>query len=519
MRSFLFSKVAVPFHLAFLFAYLLCVQFSAKDIGPYLPLAFLAFGLIEVSLLFPSAFRGEQVGDARFRVKASLKRDPVFLFCVAGFLFMVFQTLNGPRSLVYNALAGAWEFSPARIRDFPAGLNQILSVQGAFWVLLVGATVAAIRSMGKKARAHLLRYVAYVAGAAALYGLVRRAVPDLPPAGAEFAAFPSRETAGAFFLGAFCLSAGIYIADLGDPESSKWDLRLLLASTLLTFFATVFSLSILAACTLVAAALLLLVYGTVYGHTRVKGATRLRLFIGSVILAGLCAFLHIVAYPQNPVHSMIDKVVSLEWRTEAEKAERETLESVAWRMFKANKAGGVGTWGYSLPTNFGLYVSRKEWKTLTNRDGRYSSCGKDGPMIFAEYGVVGAFLVLMPFVLLVLFSLRRLLIALFPKMTKPEDSTTSTENERTPFQEVVPPVAFASAIAAAGIWFLSFNSAVFRHPAVLVLWTTALVVLHSSLPKPAPVVSRNEIPVSSRSRGLFSRFFHKKAAKPQDAHS
>lgn len=520
MRSFLFSKVAVPFHLAFLLAYLLCVQFSARGIGPYLPLAFLAFGLMEVALLFPSALRGEQAADARLRARMSLKRDPVFLFCVAGFLFMVLQTLNGPRTLVFNALAKVWEFSPARVRDFPACLNQLLSIQGAFWALLVGATVAAVRSMGKNARAHLLRYIAYVAGAAALYGLVRRALPSLPPAGAEFLAFPTRETAGAFFLGAFCLSAGIYTADLADPEASKWNLRFLLSATLLTFFAAVFSLSVLAACATVVAAVLLLGYGIVYGHSRVKGATRLRLFIGAIVLAGLCAFLHVVAYPKNPVHAMIDKVASLEWRSEAEVAERETLEAVAWRMFKANKPGGVGTWGYSLPTNFGLYVSRPEWKTLSNRDGRYSTCGKDGLTFLAEYGAVGTFLVFMPFVLLAFFSLCRLVIALFPKTTKPVDSTTSTENERTPFQEIVPPAAFASALAAGGIWFLSFNVSVLHHPAVLTLWTAALLVLHASLPKPTPRAERDDLSSAGRKRGgLLSRIFHKKASKPLESHS
>jgi hypothetical protein len=134
-------------------------------------------------------------------------------------------------------------------------------------------------------------------------------------------------------------------------------------------------------------------------------------------------------------------------------------------------------------------------------------------MIFAEYGAVGAFLVCMPYVLLVLFSLYRLFVALFPKRTKPVDSSSSSENERTPFQEVVPPAAFASAIAAAGIWSLSFQVSVFRHPAVLVLWTISLVVLHASLPKPLSPSGGEESSGRRQRKGWFSLLFRKKTAK------
>ena len=119
MRSFLPSRAVIPLHLAFIASYLAWVQTGPDAIGAYLPIAFLAVGLFEVTLLFPAARCGEDIDEARQRVRRDVFRDPILAFGVIGFLFLVFQTLNGPREIVFDVANGAWDFSTARIRDFP----------------------------------------------------------------------------------------------------------------------------------------------------------------------------------------------------------------------------------------------------------------------------------------------------------------------------------------------------------------------------------------------------------------
>ena len=488
MRSFLLSKVAIPLHLAFIACYLACVQIRPDGILEYLPLAWFAAGLIEITLLFPSAKSGEEVYDARRRVFTSVRKDPVLILGIVGFLFILFQTLNGPRTISYNSFTSAWEFAEARIRDFPACIDQLLSVQGLFWNILTISAMLAIRNgIGKKGRLLVLKFLVAVSAGLSIYGLATYA-PMSPEAGPQpFATFPDPVTAGVYFFIHFCLSCSLFATEMGEAaekHSGKWIPRLLLLAAVLNFVGTLYSLSCICIAAAVAALLILFVYSAVYLHRRIEPAKKVRMTAVGFILLAVMAYMHFIAYPANRIHERTDKITSGQWVTEEQTAEKQTLTAVAARMFRKNMVHGVGTWGYAIPECFGMYIEDSEWDNLPASEDAPLTCHNDSLQFLAEYGIVGFAILVSPFLLLIFTSLYRLGYEFRPKSKKMEDSTTSSEHETRPFTDRITPNVLALIFAVTVPLVISFKFSIFRYPLIMLTWTVCLSVLSTLLPKP-----------------------------------
>ena len=467
MRSFLLSKVAIPLHLAFIAGYLACVRLGPDSVLEYLPLAWFAAGLIEITLLFPSARKGEEVYDARRRVRISILKDPIFLTGAVAFLFLLLQTLNGPRVLVYDRAAGAWVFSPARIRDFPACVNQLASVQGLFWNILVIPAVLVVRDgLGKRGRLLTLKLFVMVSALVSLYGLI---VYDPRAVAPNFANFPDAITAGVYFFMHFCVACALYTTEVGMEIRDRFQCYALFAACLLTLAGALYSLSCLTIALAAGALVIVGIYCMVYLSRRLSTAEKMRMTATGLILIGLVAFLHVVGYPQNRIHGCTEKILSGAWTTPEEQADREVRENVAGRMFRANIIHGVGTWGYADANCFGKYTRDDEWTSLEDPNSTPPLCGNDSLQALAEYGIVGFLLVVAPFLILFVESLVRLFGEFRPKGHKTSDSSSS-ENESHPFTDRITPVALAILIAVGATFAVSFRFSVFRQPLNLLSW-------------------------------------------------
>ncbi len=483
MRSFLLSKVAIPLHLAFIACYLACVRISPGSVLEYLPLAWFAAGLIEITLLFPTARKGEEVYDARRRVWISILKDPVFHVGVVGFLFLLLQTLNGPRVLFFNRQTGAWEYAAARIRDFPSCVNQLASVQALFWNILAIPAVLVVRNgLGKKGRLLLLKYLVLVAAMVALYGLVIYNPKASGPR--PFANFPDSISAGIYFFMHFCVACALYTNEVGMEIRDKLQCHALFASCLLTLAGALYSLSCLTIAISVGALVLVGIYCMVYLAGRLTTAEKMRMTATGLILIGLVAFLHVVGYPQNRIHDCTAKILSGEWTTPEEQAEREVRVAVAGRMFRANVIHGVGTWGYADANCFGKYTKDEEWDVLQSSEETPALCGNDSLQSLAEYGVVGFLIVAAPFLILLFTSLSRLAVEFKPKGRKSTDSTSSSEHEARPFTDRISPLAFALLIAVGTTFAVSFHFSVFRQPLILFSWSIFFAVFPTLIRKP-----------------------------------
>ena len=484
MRSFLLSKVAIPLHLAFIACYLACVRIGPDSILEYLPLAWFAAGLIEIALLFPSARKGEEVYDARRRVRVSILKDPVFLTGVVAFLFLLLQTLNGPRVLVYSRASGSWVFSAARIRDFPACVNQLASVQGLFWNILIIPAVLVVRNaLGRKGRLLTLKVLVMVSAFVALYGLI--VYNPMATAPRHFANFPDGVTAGIYFFMHFCVACALYATEVGMEIRDRFQCHALFAACLLTLAGALYSLSCLTIALAAGALVIVGIYCMVYLSSRLSTAEKMRMTATGLILIGLVAFLHVVGYPQNRIHDCTAKIFSGEWTASAEQADREVRRDVAGRMFRANLIHGVGTWGYADANCFGKYTRDDEWEALEDSNGTPALCGNDSLQALAEYGVVGFLLVAAPFLILLVESLIRLGVEFRPRGGKSSDSSASSEHEARPFVDRLTPVALAILLAVVAAFAVSFLFSVFRQPLNLFSWAVFFSVFPTLIRKQA----------------------------------
>lgn len=484
MRTFVPSKIAVPLHLAFIVAYLAFVRIAPGEVMAYLPLVWLAAGLVVVSLLFPAARRGEDVEGARERSFLAFRRDYATLFGICALGFTLIQTLNGPRVLQLDMKTLEWEFSAARIRDFPSCFDQILSLDGVFGVLLVMIPMVVIRkSLGRNGRKLLLHSLSAIAAALSLYGLVRYALSPATEVPTGFATFLDPVSAGLFFVMTFSVTCGLLTTELGQKHPSRRMSRFLFACALLTFFGAVFSLSALALVLVVAFLLFHLVYGYLYLRKRALAERKMRFFAIAIVLLAVVAFLHFIAYPENRVHGRIAKVLRGPWVTEPQKIESATLRTIAWRTFADNPFAGVGTWGYSHPASFSRYVkTQEEWTALSNEEKGHYLCGNDALQCLAEYGTLGCLFLVIPFAVLLVGIIKRI-VAAAGKYHRVAVEVVDGEED---FFDRYSPLTFSFFLATVVPGVVSFRFSIFHTPLVLVSWTIFLTCFYCFLPKPLP---------------------------------
>ena len=515
MRAVLPSKVAVPLHLAFIVAYLASVRIAPGEVMAYLPVVWLVVGLIVIALLFPAAHRGEDVEGARMRSFLSFRRDYAILWGVAGVAFILIQTLCGPRVLQLNPKNLVWEFSQARIRDFPSCFDQLLSLDGAFCALLAFSAMFVIRKcLGRNGRTLLLQSIAVIASVLSLYGLIRYATASVENPVVGFATFSRSVEAGLFFTMVFSVCCGLLTTELGQKHLQKKKARLLFVTAVLTYFGAVFSLSALALVLATAVLILNLVYGFLFLRQRTLAERKMRLFAIAIVVLAITAFLHFIAYPENRIHGQIDKVFHGPWTTEAQKAETATLRAVAWRTFADNHFAGVGTWGYSEPASFARYVENDaEWLSLGDQNERHYFCENDFLQCLAEYGTIGCILLGVPFVLLIIGIVRRLISA----ATKAGCQIPRSEDGDEDFFDRYSPLVFSLFLATVTAGVVSFCFSIFHQPLVFLTWTIFLAMLFCFLPKPVqhektPLMARLAIARSS----FHSHRHHRENAKAGD---
>lgn len=501
MRSFLLSKIIVPLHLAIIVAYLAWAQPGPDSIASYLPLCFLGFGLFEVMVLFPSARKGEDVDDARGRVVADIKQDPVFHMGLLAVAFAILQVLNGPRELIYMRAQRAWGYTGGHIAGFPACLDRLLSIQSFFVVATVALAVLAIRrSIGKNGKTLLVEFILAVSTTLGLYGLFKYAqIPFFDEVGSKileipetFATFSSKTEAGAFFLMNACVAFGFLFKELvheageDEDERSKLHARLLFVAFVVNVGATLFTLSCLSIAALVVAIIILAAYTFAYVIVNSPGELSLSSFAVVVILFAVVGFLHFVAYPENRVHDCTERIFSGEWRTDEEKAELAVMKSAAWRMAGDNAIGGVGAFCYGIESGFPKYVHDDEWESVKDPDARHYRCGNDFAQLLAEQGVVGTLVFLAPFALMLWGAASRI-VKLFKYGTKTKHgirSTTATDDARIGIFDILEPHLLAMFVAVAVASAMSFFVPVFGSPLNILVWAVFFATAATSLPKP-----------------------------------
>lgn len=487
MRSFLLSKIIVPLHLVAIFGYLAFARITPNNISPLLPLIFFAISLFELSILFPTAKKGEDSMAARNRTWASIKRDPLFLNGILLFLFAVVQTLNGPNRLVFDRTIKSWKYTGGSFSSLPSGLDQLLSIQGAIWALVIFVAITAVRiSLGKKGRMFLLKGIISVSSILGIYGLATYAPAPIGENAAPFATFQSNTEAGVFFLMNTLCAFGLLVNEEGREHPSKYSSRFLFATLLINLASTLFTLSEISVAALMIALAVFIGIAIAYFSKVVIHGLKITSLLAVFAVVLVATFLHVVAYPNNRIHTLSAAITSGEWTTEEQKAEKATVNAASMRLFLDHKTKGVGLFGLGAETGIGHYIEDDEWETLTNPDAPRYSGGNDLIQFLGEAGIIGLIILIFPILYLFGVIIRNvILLNKYGTTLKFAARSTVTENEKITFFDIFSPITIGLLISIFTVLTLSFFTPVLHNLLNLLTWSVFLACASKLFPKPA----------------------------------
>lgn len=478
---FVLSKSAVLIHLALLVLFLASGACRPSALKSYLPLLWLALSTLEMVLLFPPARKDETVENSRKRAARRVFGDPVFHAGAAGIVFIICQTLNGPRQLGYDGAAMAWRVGLPPLAALPSCFNRSEAFQAFFWWVPAWTAILAIRhGLTRRGKLRLLNVLVAVSAFLALFSLVQygRGQPyrlwGVATTADHYGVFAYRGFAGTYFGMMFLVSVGLLVAGVAANAAPRTR-RLLFGTTFLNLIAAGFTLDYGALLLLGGGGLASLVYAYVFLRGGVAWSQRLRqTAVLLVTLSGL-AFLHFIAYPENALHARIQALVSGQALQSGWRGERQVLCGAAWRIFKAYPAYGTGTWGFRREA--GRFLQDADWDRIVSGTQSPITCHCDPLQFLCELGLVGTGLVLLVLILLLVPVCRSLfrLLAATPAQSK-------TINESRILR--VSPVAVGCLAALSGAAAIGFFNMPFRDPLNLLVWCMLLAVVPGLLPLP-----------------------------------
>lgn len=476
---FQLPKIAVLLHLVSLVVYLSWARAGAARLDVYLPLIWLTPGLLEMVLLFPPVRRRESAAEARARARRALARDPLFYLGLGLLLFIAVQCLNGPRVPIFDSVLGQWRLGPAPWPGMPFCLRRGEAVQGLFWFGTAWAGALAVRhGLSRRAKTRLLALLAGAAALLAAFGLLQYGAGAralywvLPMTGPFFATFAYPNHAGAFFTMMFFVSGGLLIAARAEG-APRWRLWAMALSLLLNLLGATFSLAYGPLLLVWVGVLLGTVYAVAYLLPLLEGSERLRFLAALVLTAGVLAFLHFVAYPENAVHRRTGALVSGAWREGGWQAERTALRRAAVQTWRHNPVYGVGTWGFRHQA--GHYLSNDDWAIMRTDDPL--TCYNDYLQFLCELGLVGGGLMLA--------ALAALLLPVAARLRSAWPSRAAAGVARVPWVRRLPPVVPGVLCGAGSVALLACGDLPFRNPLILLVWCLLLAALPGLLPRPA----------------------------------
>jgi len=478
MRDVL-AKYVVVAHVAVLAAFLAWIHGGTRV--EYLgAVPWLSLAVLEMTLILPPPRRDETLEQARVRVWRKIVWDPLLYIGLALCVYLLFQAMNGGRTLAFDVESNVWAFLPPPVGWGPFCIDPNEARQMLYWFVPASAAVLGIRhGMNRRGKLILLRLLALNGGCLALFGIVQnlsgshRMFWMTPMNDAFFASFGYAGHAGAFFTLMFAANGGLFVHALmleAERRHAIW-LGITLA---LNLMGALLSLS----CIAIVCSLAMLVLGGVYAmrHAWMQVSAGVRLKACSIFAVAMLlgsGFLFF-ALPDNPV---LHRLQTMTWTSLNGLHEGRPPLSSAWSIWKDYPWFGVGGWGYRHYV--GLYLNDVQRAQI---QAGAANVGCDPLQFLAEHGAVGAGLMLGALAVLLFPIGRRLWFA----HTTPVGGWTG---ERWLLLRISP----LTVMLLAGIGVILASGLVdlpFRSPAVLVLWTIALACAPAFLPaRPAVMES------------------------------
>lgn len=362
--------------------------------GKLMPFVWASLSAFLVALLLPPVRQGETFLMARARTGMQLLKDAFFPLILLGGVFLLIQSCNNGRELVFQEDIGKWVYSLPRHPGLPSSVPSVrgvliaLAFFSAFFLTQI-QRIALVR----KTRAFFLIGFSFIGGILAASTFIRllcaEAAQVIVPWG-----FFSIQAAGVFHVILFCVSFGCVAEFFLEKKQSLCVLSFVafvlnFLGGLLSFSMVVISLTLVLN-VLAFLLLLFLIRSAKNGTMLVPVAS---LLIGCTLPVAVV----FVLLPQSPgicalfLPEVWTEAFSTYWDNWLFRI------GLAWEIWLKQPFLGVGLGGY---THFSphLLQTAKEWAMFKVDP---ASAGNDFVQFLCENGVVGFLLLLLPVLMLI----------------------------------------------------------------------------------------------------------------------
>lgn len=354
-------------------------------------------------IMEPSRFGNELLHDARRRVAWALVTDPLFWVLLALVVVAVLRTLNVGVAMAYDAELGKWTLSDPSLPLLPGSVEGSSAPLVGCAVALFVIVLAFRHCMGRSARG------AFALLASALSGVGAYVLLIVEWGAPETASLASTDTS---FLADPCFSGVAYggfllcaVVSLVSAFEMRWlkAMPLTIVGISGNLLGLVRFAPVTVAAAHLAAALVVLLYSFVYLHLRLGKAAEFKF----LVFFGIGVVLFVLATqwlsPESFSEERLSPLLSGQFAPECYVELRDALSDVSARIWKEHPWLGCGYGSFPLALQFN--VSPEGWKVISP----FQKAALNGYwMILAERGVVGSFLLAVPFALLVITYVRRL---------------------------------------------------------------------------------------------------------------
>lgn len=453
-----------------------------------------------ILFVFPQKHRYETTYEARKRVWAALKSDPL-VWTVVGFLaLLAIPFANNGLCEICDAKLIADGHSPdPYVKILPFCVNRLQHLNVFLWfVTALSCLIATKHCLVSRGKKLLLKLVVWNGFAMAVLGFVQVASEAVGPlwqpmanvssAGTFFSTFGYPNMAGDYFTTIFGLAIALW-RDTNDEidlerrsttapskrGQSKifWRRHVALIPAGVSFFAAISTLSRSAIVLVCVLLVVCFVHSLVMITSRMHRKDRVKRGTIAVLIVSLVAFFSIVSMPDD-VHQELDTLNSEAVLTRVT-GKGQYHNRVATQIWREHLLFGCGGWGYKhfcIPK-----MTPEELKHIQSIGG--INVHNDHLQFLAEHGLVGFGCL----VAIVVFLLRPV-IASWRTLVKTARFTDPKKSPPKPVQIfALPSAAFITLVTALLTFIHGFYDCPLRSPAVLTLFFISLAILPGFLPK------------------------------------
>lgn len=393
----LITKYGLAAHLAFL-------AVAPLFLSP-IPILYLSALAAIWVVMEPSRVGQEMLHDARERVRAGLIMDPLFWVSIALAIVTGVRALNSGVAMHYDAEIARWTISAPSIASLPGSVAEVGLPLFAFAVAATVVVAGCRHALGKSARFAFLLVASTFSGVFALGQIVL--VHDKA---AEVARLTACEMVDPVYVGAvfgiFFLFAILSLAAIFERQWWKAVPSVVLAlvgNALALFFFAPATVTVLFA----GAAAVILAYAFLYLRLKIGKLADFKFLVVIGISMALVYAISLAVLPQEILEAKIAPYTTGVFLTNEFQALRETLSRISLRIWKQSPWLGFGLGSFPIDLRFNALYA--DWSVVSS----VQKAPLSGYwLLLTERGVIGAFFLAVPIVLMFVTYIHRLIFGL-----------------------------------------------------------------------------------------------------------